>query len=115
MSRDRDVICKIISKMLDNPDSHGIYPTSVAYGELEQYIRSVRINPKVIMPKELSGRIVEACDMPSGCAANCQHFQNLFTYGKSKDGMPIIRKKLCKTIKECCFKSLKPVEWLTEV
>jgi hypothetical protein len=26
---------KIISKMLDNPDEHGIYPTTVCYAELD--------------------------------------------------------------------------------
>lgn len=26
---------KIISKMLDNPDEHGIYPTTIAFAELD--------------------------------------------------------------------------------
>ena len=39
---DRAVICRIISDMLDNPDE-GIYPTSTAYGRLETYIHSIRI------------------------------------------------------------------------
>ena len=42
MNKDREAICKIISKMLDNPDKSGIYPTSTAYTELEHYIESVR-------------------------------------------------------------------------
>lgn len=42
MDKDRTAICKIISKMLDNPDSIGIYPTSTAYTELERYIEGVR-------------------------------------------------------------------------
>lgn len=42
MDKDRKVICKIISKMLDNPDKIGIYPTSTAYTELEHYIEGVR-------------------------------------------------------------------------
>ena len=42
MDKDRTAICGIISKMLDNPDQHGIYPTSTAYTELEHYIEGVR-------------------------------------------------------------------------
>ena len=42
MDKDRTAICKIISNMLDNPDKHGIYPTSTAYTRLEHYIEGVR-------------------------------------------------------------------------
>jgi hypothetical protein len=42
MDKDRAAICKIISKMLDNPDNAGIYPTSTAYTELEHYIEGAR-------------------------------------------------------------------------
>lgn len=42
MDKDRTAICKIISKMLDNPDKSGIYPTITAYTELEHYIEGVR-------------------------------------------------------------------------
>lgn len=42
MDKDRSKCCDIISKMLDNPDEHGIYPTSTAYTELEHYIEGVR-------------------------------------------------------------------------
>jgi hypothetical protein len=42
MDKDRTVICKIISRMLDNPDKQGIYPTSTAYAELEHYVEKVR-------------------------------------------------------------------------
>lgn len=42
MDEDRAAICKIISKMLDNPDKNWIYPTSTAYTELEHYIEGVR-------------------------------------------------------------------------
>ena len=42
MDKDRTVICKIISKMLENPDKNGIYPTSTAYAELEHYVEMVR-------------------------------------------------------------------------
>ena len=42
MNKDRIEICKIISDMLDNPDKHGIYPTSTAYARLEHYIEGVR-------------------------------------------------------------------------
>ena len=42
MDKDRTAICKIMSDMLDNPDSSGIYPTSTAYTRLEHYIESVR-------------------------------------------------------------------------
>jgi len=30
MDKDRTEICNIISHMLDNPDKHGIFPTSTA-------------------------------------------------------------------------------------
>jgi len=43
MEKDRTVICKIISNMLDNPDKSGIYPTSTCYTSLELYIEQVRI------------------------------------------------------------------------
>lgn len=43
MDKDRTEICKIISDMLDNPDKHGIYPTSTAFTRLEHYIESVRM------------------------------------------------------------------------
>ena len=42
MDKDRTEICKIISEMLDNPDKHGIYPTSTAYTKLELYIEGER-------------------------------------------------------------------------
>ena len=42
MDKDRTEICKIMSDMLDNPDEHGIYPTSTAYTRLEHYIEGVR-------------------------------------------------------------------------
>lgn len=41
--KDRDAICKIISTMLDNPDEHGIYPTSTAFHKLELYVITQRI------------------------------------------------------------------------
>lgn len=37
----RGEICKIISKMLDNPDKYGIYPTTICYDELETLIKEV--------------------------------------------------------------------------
>ncbi len=43
MDKDRTEICKIISEMLDNPDEYGIYPTSIAYTKLEEYIEEIRI------------------------------------------------------------------------
>jgi hypothetical protein len=42
MQNDRKQICKIISQMLDTPDGNGIYPTTVAYNDLERYVESVR-------------------------------------------------------------------------
>jgi hypothetical protein len=42
MEKDRTAICKILSDMFDNPDKHGIYPTSTAYTRLEHYIEGVR-------------------------------------------------------------------------
>ena len=43
MDKDRTKICTIISKMLDNPDKHGIFPTATAYTELELYVEEQRI------------------------------------------------------------------------
>ncbi len=42
MDKDRTTICKIINKMMDNPNKIGIYPTSTAFTELEHYINGVR-------------------------------------------------------------------------
>ena len=42
MYKDRGVIVKIISDMLDNPGSDDIYPTSTCYTKLEHYIEQVR-------------------------------------------------------------------------
>lgn len=42
MDKDRKVIYEIISEMLDNPDEHGIYPTTRAYDRLEQLIEAAR-------------------------------------------------------------------------
>jgi len=39
--RDEEVrtkICELMSNMLDNPDKHGIYPTSKFMWEMESYI-----------------------------------------------------------------------------
>ena len=43
MDKDRIEICNIISKMLDNPDKYGIYPTTDAYDALEKHIEGVRM------------------------------------------------------------------------
>ncbi len=43
MKHDRKKICGIMSDMLDNPDIHGIYPTSTAYTRLEHYVEQVRM------------------------------------------------------------------------
>ncbi len=42
MDKDRTAICKIICKMLDNPNDSGLHPTNTAYAELEHYIEGVR-------------------------------------------------------------------------
>lgn len=42
MKQDRKAICEIVSEMLDNPDEHGIYPTSTVYTRLEHYVEQVR-------------------------------------------------------------------------
>jgi len=38
MKKDRKIIEDIISEMLDNPDSSGIYPTTKAYHALESLV-----------------------------------------------------------------------------
>jgi len=42
MDKDRKVVGKIISNMLDNPHPFGVYPMTNACDELEAYIESVR-------------------------------------------------------------------------
>lgn len=42
MSDDRQVVCNIISEMLDNPNECGIYPTTKAYDDLVDYIEGER-------------------------------------------------------------------------
>jgi len=55
MDKDRTVICKIISEMLDNEGDCGIYPTSKAYDELEKYVEDVRA-------KAIGWMYAEACE-----------------------------------------------------
>ena len=43
----RGEICKFMSEMLDDPDKHGIYPTSRFMWKMERYILAMR--------KELGG------------------------------------------------------------
>lgn len=40
---DRRNVCDVISEMLDNPNEHGIYPTSLAYARLISLIQDARI------------------------------------------------------------------------
>ncbi len=53
--KDRKEIVKIISNMLDNPDSYGIYPTATAYGKLEMYVTQERM-------QALGWMYAEACN-----------------------------------------------------
>lgn len=43
MNKDRKEICDIISEMLDNPDEHGLYPTTRAYDKLDTLVHAARI------------------------------------------------------------------------
>lgn len=43
--RIRTVICKLMSEMLDNPDEHGIYPTSKFMWKMETFILSLLSTP----------------------------------------------------------------------
>lgn len=43
MDKDRKEIALIISRMLDSGDEYGIYPTSDAFDELEEYIQGERM------------------------------------------------------------------------
>jgi len=43
MKKDRTEICKIMSEMFDNEGECGIYPTSIAYQKIEDYIEQQRI------------------------------------------------------------------------
>ena len=40
--RIRTQICKLMSAMLDNPDEHGIYPTSEFMSKMEDYCLEMR-------------------------------------------------------------------------
>ena len=48
----RTAIYRIISEMLDNPDKHGIYPTSDCFDRLEGLIDALMVTPDVM---QLSG------------------------------------------------------------
>lgn len=37
----RKEVCRMTSEMLDNPDQHGIYPTTKFYNDMEQFIRQL--------------------------------------------------------------------------
>lgn len=39
----REKICDIISKMFDNEDEYGIFPTTIAYDELEELVKEKQI------------------------------------------------------------------------
>jgi len=54
MDKDRQVVCDIVSEMLDHPDEHGIYPTTTAYYKLVNYIEQERI-------QALGWAIAECC------------------------------------------------------
>lgn len=43
---DREMICTIISEMLNNPNECGIYPTTKCYDALEDYIAGIRAETK---------------------------------------------------------------------
>lgn len=43
MDKDRTEICNIMSEMLDNTDSSGIYQTKIAYDKLEDLVEKARI------------------------------------------------------------------------
>jgi len=47
MNDHRQKICDIISEMLDNPDEYGIFPTTIAYDKLEEYIKSIERKTKI--------------------------------------------------------------------
>ena len=42
MKKDREVICTIINKMLDNPHPNGVYQINATCAELESYIKYIR-------------------------------------------------------------------------
>jgi len=44
MGETRGRICSIISKMLDNPDDYGIYPTTKCYDEFEEWISGLEFS-----------------------------------------------------------------------
>lgn len=43
MSDDRGNVCDVVSEMLDNPNEHGIYPTTKAYDALVALIETARV------------------------------------------------------------------------
>lgn len=43
VTQDRSNVHKIIEEMLENPDTHGIYPTTIAFNKLELLLNKVRL------------------------------------------------------------------------
>ncbi len=62
---DRQIICEIISEMLDNQKEYGIYPTTRAYDKLEAHYASIRIE----LEQEFTAKFVEALRATSAYAA----------------------------------------------
>ncbi len=54
MKDNRQIVCDIISEMLDNPDEHGIYPTTEAYNKLEDKFN--------LLDKQVHDLTVGVCD-----------------------------------------------------
>ena len=61
----RTKICDLMSEMLDNPDEHGIYPTSKFMWKMEQYILA-KIKTLEAENKKLNERIKSYITFESG-------------------------------------------------
>ena len=63
MIEDRQKIFDVIAEMIDNPDECGIYPTTRAYDDLEEYCDGIRKQAEKQI-KELRAKLkvaTEAC------------------------------------------------------
>jgi hypothetical protein len=70
---------KIISKMLDNPDEMGIYPTSVCYKELDELFLSFIRHECIMFGAEYAYRKANPesrMDIPSIVYENAENYYN---------------------------------------
>ena len=63
---------KIISKMLDNPDKYGIYPTTICYAELDDLFDELTATTKSDSERGASWAQIERDSKNETSPVNCQ-------------------------------------------